>query len=185
MFHQLATDLVLDPTATSPTSSDNPEHSQGVSLDGDDIVTLEAKLVTASGTLGTSGFTITLQTSNDLQNWQDDAVSVNWGTTPTVPSVRFASSALSISAQYARLRYELDADSSAISVCCSASLNTSRSRGASPCVADLIAAVSRRPYRGAERPERAVERMEHDQVRSGSSPRADRGRCSRWSRTPT
>lgn len=130
MFHQMATDLILDPNATSPVSSDNPEHSQAVSLDGDNVVELEAKLIDTSLTLGaTDGFTITLQSSNDMQNWNDTSVTVSWLSTSTVPSVLFASSFSStttVGAQYVRLKYELGTDSTTASVICSATINTSR-----------------------------------------------------------
>jgi hypothetical protein len=106
MMHQIARRLLVDAT-------ENPvEHSQSVKLNGRSFLTAEVRLLSAAGLSATTPLDVSIELSDDLENWVDsglDPISFE-ADDPAIDRVYGVSgTAQAVNAQYARIRYETSA----------------------------------------------------------------------------
>lgn len=116
MYHKVADLLVVSPSTTL--------YTQAVAMDGDDILSLEAVLVTTTASLGTNDLKLSMERCDALINWQSlSANLVTFG--GTVPAAKDGVITTSIPNNYVRVKIE-NASGTA-TVVLSASVNTKKS----------------------------------------------------------
>jgi hypothetical protein len=103
VYYEVAKQLVLE----CPANGKVYEHSQPVAAEGTVNVAVEATAYCAGGS-GTPALVVSLQESNDLENWTDSTTAVSFASPVSLPA--YKRSALYDSAHksnYYRLKYEL------------------------------------------------------------------------------
>jgi hypothetical protein len=101
VYYEVARQLVL----TAPAGGTVHQHSQPVAAEGAAYVIIEATAYCAGGA-GTPGLSVTLQESNDLENWVDG---MGLSFAPPLPAFdRSAVSSIPTASNYYRLKYELE-----------------------------------------------------------------------------
>jgi hypothetical protein len=101
MYYEVAKQLVLD----CPAGATVYEHSQPVGAEGASYVTIEATAYCAGGS-GTPSLSVSLQESNDLENWEDTS-GLTAIVSPMPAYERSSSSSFPNVSNYYRLEYAL------------------------------------------------------------------------------